>query len=548
MSFKEGRWALLLGIVVHAFFIVSLGTQTLNDLFIESERSFGQAADYFGIYQAGDNLVHGWSIYDSGDYRDEAQRRVPYFYFYRYLPPTAYFAALGSLTLTPWAGYWTWVAITEALLVILVLWILHLEAYPIRERRWYAGLWLGFFPFYLEQWMGQFSFLMAAFLWIILRDGLPDAPPRWRGTAPAGRALRAWIASVGLKSFTALLALSYLRRRRIRPVLLCAGIVILACAPYYLARPDDLKQFLLLNFKPLPPGVHGGTLGAAAFVRLLGWLLPRSFAEKRLVLGSQDVYVGNLPVLAFSTAVALLTLFLVWKRGRRMAMNAQVALWVLAFFLVFKDVWEYHYVMLLPVVTALGLGLASRFPLWIGLALALPTPYVLFGTDGTLPVAGDLLQHASKAVPAILLFAWLVRRSPVETLRRPALELVEPPRAGDPSSTGERSGPVEEPGSTLLEAEAGLLKLDVGLPPRLREASLDLLRLGLDPPRAQALGEAEERPAVVRPDREVLAVDRFRLFDTPRLQENPSQRVAHRLHPVGRLVVAQRVLDRDAGP
>jgi hypothetical protein len=424
VNLREGRWALGLGILVHALFIVSLGTQTLNPLFIEAERAFGQASDYFGIYQAGDNLTHGWSIYDSEDYRDEAQRRVPYFYFYRYLPPTAYFAAIGSLTLTPWAAYWTWIAITEALLTILVLWLLHLDSYPIRDRRWYAAIWLGFFPFYLEQWMGQFSFLMAAFLWVMLRDGLPDAPAAGPRTAPGGRALRAWIASVGLKSYTALFALSYLRRRRIRPVLVCAGAVILACAPYYLARPDDLRQFLWLNFKPLPPGVHGGTLGAAALVRLLGWMLPESITGKRIVMGGEDVYFGNLPVLAFSALVIAATAWIVLRRGDRLSMNAQLSLWVLCFFLVFKDVWEYHYVMLMPVVTALGLGTRSRIPLWIGLALALPTPYVFFGTDGTLPPGGDVLQHASKALPAILLYLWIARTSPAEPQPRPALKVV----------------------------------------------------------------------------------------------------------------------------
>jgi hypothetical protein len=37
-----------------------------------------------------------------------------------------------------------------------------------------------------------------------------------------------------------------------------------------------------------------------------------------------------------------------------------------------------------------------------------------------------VLQHASKAVPAILLYAWIVRRSPPEQTRRPALELITP--------------------------------------------------------------------------------------------------------------------------
>ena len=101
------------------------------------------------------------------------------------------------------------------------------------------ALWLGFFPFYLEQWMGQFSFLMAVFLWIMTpTDGGGSGGGREEG--PIGAAERswraraafwAWAGSVALKSYTVLFAISLLRRRRLRPVLLCAGFVLLACRP-----------------------------------------------------------------------------------------------------------------------------------------------------------------------------------------------------------------------------------------------------------------------------------------------------------------------------
>jgi hypothetical protein len=301
---------------------------------------------------------------------------------------------------------------------MIVIWILRLDAYPVRSRRLHAALWIGFFPFYLEQWMGQFSFLMAAFLWILMRDGMPDRPVLAREGRLPGRSFRAWVASVGLKSYTALFAISYLRRRQIRPVLLCAGIVVLACAPYYIARPEDLKQFLLLNFRPLPPGVHGGTLGTSALIRMLGWCLPETISGRLLDFRIFDVYVGNVPALGVSALVVMATLWATLVRGRRSPINLQIALWILAFFLVFKDIWEYHYVMLLPVVTAIGLGTGSRLLLWMGLLLALPTPYVLFAQDGSLSLGADILHHASKAVPTFVLFGWVLLRTVRPGLRR----------------------------------------------------------------------------------------------------------------------------------
>jgi hypothetical protein len=410
MSLRAGRWALAAGLILHLCFVVSLKTQWMTPLFIEARHAYGQAGDYFGIYQAGDNLVHGWSIYDAADYRNEAVRRVPYFYFYRYLPPTAYVSALGSLVAPPWPSYVSWVILTEILMAALVVAILRLDRFPIRDRRLYAGLWLGFFPFFLEQWMGQFSFLMAAFLWIVFREGMPDraeAPPR-------GRAFWAFTSSVGLKSYTALFAFPYLRRGWIRPVVLCAAIVALSCAPYYIARPEDLKQFLLLNFRPLPPGVHGGTLGASAFVRALGWTLPQSIAEVRLDFRLFDVYMGNVPVFLMILVVIGMGLWVTWRYGHRAPINVLLTVWTLAFFLIFKDVWEYHYVMLLPVVTAMGLATGSRTVLWMTLLIALPTPYILFAdpnATGGLPQGASLLHHAAKALPTAVLFGWALRQA-----------------------------------------------------------------------------------------------------------------------------------------
>lgn len=407
MSLREGRFAIVLGVLIQILFLISLKTQFMNPLFIEAVHVVGQAGDYYGIYQGGDNLVHGWSIYDSEDYRNEAHRRVPYFYFYRYLPPTAYVSALTSLVLSPHGGYVLWVVINELLLLLMVIWILRLDAYPIRDRRVHAGLWLCFFPFYLEQWMGQFSFLMGVFMWPLLRAGMPDKGGA--KTPPGEGAVMGWAASVAVKSFPALFAIPYAVRRWWRPILLCAGAVIVVSLPYYILHPEDLKQFLLLNFRPLAPRVHGGTLGMAGLVRLIGWHLPESIASQRITIGRFDGAVGNIPMFAMSFFVVLLSMWATWKY-RRSEMNLQLTLWTLAFFIVFKDIWESHYVMLLPFVTAIGLATRSRFVLWMGILFAIPTPYILFARpDRSLSDAANLLNHAVKPIPTVAFFIWTIR-------------------------------------------------------------------------------------------------------------------------------------------
>lgn len=423
-AIRDGRAILVLALVVHALFLASLRGQFLNPFFCEAESSIGQAGDYFGIYTAGDQLLHGYSIYDSEDYRDEAVRRVPYYYFFRYLPPTAYVAALAALALPPWSAYVLWILVNESLLALAVVSILRMRWVALPLRRLLAALWIGFSPFYIEQWMGQFSFLMAAFLWVVFRQLLhgPDGAPGDRDAPPRRWGLVAWAASVALKSYPALFAASLLRRGRIKSVALCAAAVALVCAPYYLARPADLRQFLKLNMGELPPEILDGALGAGSLVRFLGWSLPEGIKSIRLDLGVQDVYLGNLPVYLWLAAVVAVTLGIVARRGRAIPLGLQYALWTLAFFIFFKEIWEYHYVMLLPVITYLALttGEARRKSvLLLGLWLALPTPYIAFaGRDGQMEWAGKLVHHAWKAVPAVALYVLAAREALTYGVRR----------------------------------------------------------------------------------------------------------------------------------
>lgn len=440
---KDGRIWLAAGIAIHAVFVASLILQFLNPLFIEAEHAYGQAGDYFGIYQAGDALVHGRSIYSPHDYKQETDRRVPYYYFFRYLPPTAYFAALASIALPPWPAYVVWVILNEILIFLLATWILRLRAYPVRDRRIFAALWLGYFPFYLEQWMGQFSLLMAAFLWIMLREGLPD---RSGGAGferpPRGAPFWAWAGSVGLKSYPALFALPYAMRRWWRPIFLCAGAVVAASAPYFALHPPDVGQFLTMNFRPLTPRVFGGALGLSAFMRLLGWSLPQSFTAHRFALGNLDVYGANVPIVIVNALLVGTSAWATWRYGRKGGMNLQLALWTFTFFLIFSDVWEYHYVMLLPAVTAIGLSSRSRWVLWMGVLLALPTPYVLFARpDHSLPAWAGLLNHACKPLPTIALYLWTLRalaRSTLGTATGARMPAAAMPSAGLPASSSGR--------------------------------------------------------------------------------------------------------------
>lgn len=133
--------------------------------------------------------------------------------------------------------------------------------------------------------------------------------------------------------------------------------------------------------------------------------------------------IAQLPIWAFAIgALALLATF----AQRRFDPILNLALWIATYFLVYTDVWEHHYVMLLPALVLLVM-LRPRFaPLALAtfVLVALPTPYWLFERLSGDPnevrdvlysdpqhawsSAEILANHLSKALPTLVLWSGLV--------------------------------------------------------------------------------------------------------------------------------------------
>jgi hypothetical protein len=102
-----------------------------------------------------------------------------------------------------------------------------------------------------------------------------------------------------------------------------------------------------------------------------------------------------------------------------------LSLWLAAYFLAAPQVWEHHYVMLLPAIVAAYGNRPSWLLAGLWLLLALPTPFGVTGLQSMVAANHDLrafavepawmglAQHAAKALPAVALFgywAWRVAR------------------------------------------------------------------------------------------------------------------------------------------
>jgi len=367
--------------------------------------SGGRGLDFYSIYQAGYNARHGWDIYEN----DPAQVTVlVYATPYRYLPVVAYTLGAGLSLLPPLTAYKLWVVILEAtLLGCAALTWRRTRSDPNLAARLVA-MWLVFTPYYVELYMGQFSLIQAA---LILGMLLAVAgPPRTSQGAMLtnGRARwfdGLWVASGLWKINTVIFAPLMLRLGRWRAVALMAGLVALTTVPYFLVFPGHARDLLANN---LGNSVAGYELGNLGFRQLV------FEAVAAVGAGPAAQQLAQWVVIA---AVGGLSLALTWWRPHA-AVGALVSLWLAAFFLASPQVWEHHYVMLLPAVIVAyrarpSWGLAA---LW--LLLALPTPFGFIGLQPVIaanydlrafalePVWQPLAQHAAKALPTVALFVY----------------------------------------------------------------------------------------------------------------------------------------------
>jgi hypothetical protein len=461
-----------LAIAVHAAFCLSLHYKFLNPLFYIAQHAKGQAGCFFGIYQAGVNLSNGESIYGCETYRTPKELAVPFYHFYRYLPFTSYVSSVFARVLRPWQAYWAWIAFNEILLAACILFTVRLRDRFGRTAIIAASFWLLFSPFYAELYMGQFCFMMTFFIFLILYPYLRRTAPRgsdpgtnagataasdpgrfdtalrsdtmntgasadsgidrisapvplpprtddWQHGVerPRGRVVSSlcWVLSVLLKSFTALYTLTLFRIGKKKLAITGIAAAILTSVPYFLKYPQDFRWFLQLNFQPIPSHSVGGCLGFCSLLRDMSDRLLSSVSMQGISLRFFDISPRNIP-LAIILAAIFITTFLITVRKRTIDPLSNITLWTLTFFLVFKDIWEYHYVMMIPLFVGYYLLTRSKFILVLFIIVAAPTPFFLYDFPAnthpqeywSTPLS--IMHHSLKSVPTLLFYLWIVRR------------------------------------------------------------------------------------------------------------------------------------------
>jgi len=397
----------------------------------------GRGLDFYAVYQAGYNARRGADIYE-GD-PAQVQIVVPYFTPYRYLPAAAYTVGAVLSLFAPLAAYKLWVVVIE----LTLLGCLGLTWWMTRDLGRFAPLasmWLCFTPFYLELFMGQFSLVQGALIFgmLLLADPHPRPLSLTGGGEGAATSLSGearvwgrgvyvdvlWLVSVLWKINTLIFAPALLRWRRYRILAIAALAVAFTLVPYFLVFPAHWRDFFANNFGQ---GVAGHELGNLGFRQLVFESLAAFHAPAALQRLAQLVVVVVVLLASFLYTFPLSDWRLEvgdWRLSFAPRFQSPISnllsVWLAAFFLISPQIWEHHYVMLLPVlVTAYG-----RRPNWrlflIWLLLALPTPFGFIGLQPVIAANHDLrafplepawqplLQHASKAAPTLWLFIYLL--------------------------------------------------------------------------------------------------------------------------------------------
>ncbi len=348
--------------------------------------------DFYALYQAGHNTLRGDSIYAS----DPGEAVVPWRTPYRYLPLPALTLGVALNALPPRRALVLWMT-CEELVLLACAWAAWRQGRAPGERWLLAAMWLWFTPLYDEFFLGQFSLVQAALIFVLLRQA---TRPVWGGAL-------AWLASLLWKQNTALLAPLYVRLRRWRALALGATGVALGSAPYFLAQPGALRAFLG-NLSAGMPGHQLGNLGARqALYSTLSALWPSLGAE------------GHLWVQRGWVAIILAAMLYLTLRPGALDALGLACLWMTSYLLIYHDVWEHHYLFAVPAYVCLYLRWRSPWLVVLWALTAIWTPYILIDPQGLavydaarrwLPIEPrwlDVAYHATKAAPTLVLWGWL---------------------------------------------------------------------------------------------------------------------------------------------
>lgn len=327
-------------------------TTVLRPFFYDSLRP-GPGADFFALYHAGVNIRRGVNPYDK-----TPDGITPFFFGYRYLPALAYLAQ--PLTwMSPAMAFLMWILCLE----ILLFYFIYLLYQKMKNTGWFllaASSLLLSTPFFLEVYMGQFTFVAT----VLCLIALMKAKPVSKGIYLA--------LSIFLKPHTIIAMPAFLGERKGLVTVIAASVAVLVSVPIFLLHPDQWESFFGPNMNP----IMAAGVGNYGLIELLHMIFQNLHIDFML---NAMIAFANI----FRWVILVPTVLLVLFSKAPHILKGGVLL--LAHFVSYSHTWEHH--MSGVCAIAALLLCCQNLPRWFYagvsiclVALALPTPFYFFFT------------------------------------------------------------------------------------------------------------------------------------------------------------------------
>jgi hypothetical protein len=395
---KAMRFIVYIAVIFHILLVIGAFMGWFDDYFHGPHHTSEPGLDLHAMYDAGEELLEREPIYKLPPYE---KGYTPF----RYLPV----AALPGMLLSRLdfdMAYIVWFIILEAMMLICLT---HLRLFIISDEDYTiaACMYLFFTPFYVELFMGQYSLIQATFI-LMFFTHLYGMNHR---TAYAH-----WVASTLWKLNTFIVLPVLLKNWKLKPVIWAVGLASTSLLIYSVIVPGNMQVFYAINFR-MPAIYQEGNLG----LRML-WdtIILHGIGLGHPVDGggSYELSTGGKVLSMLLPALILGLCFHALFKGKKGKFADLLALWMTAYFLIYTDIWEHHYLMLLPILVMQYTR--KHWPLILGcyLFIALPTTFALFGdipviylpgTEGAPPFWTIFLHHATKPLATLVFFLALYR-------------------------------------------------------------------------------------------------------------------------------------------
>ena len=382
---------LLTALGVHCIFWISLSNGILDPLFNDSTYRIRQGVDFYQFYQAGSSLLDGDSIY-----RYTPSDELSFAPTNRYPPFMTFTTGLAAQLWSPATAYYMWRVVILCAFVIMLLFLFKIagtsQFTPI------LFLSLIYTPYYIDLYLGQTNTLMAMLITLMMyglvkgRDNLTFVT---------------FAASLNVKLNTLLFLPIFILKKRWMILLKALTVAVILFIPYFFFFPEDLNYFFTWAFgTSIKYFYQTGNLGFYPVIRELVHNFSYSDDLIRIVQTTWSILIMGI------------TLW-IQIRTRRSDPLDMVSLWMSAYFVAFKFIWEHHLVMLLPILAVEYLRGNRKTITFLWIILALPTVFHFIdvglgsGYNELQPFltgGKSLLYHSCKVIPLILLYVSVVLR------------------------------------------------------------------------------------------------------------------------------------------